>query len=166
MIFKNLPKGSTIYLLVKNDELKYIEGTLNSVSAPRMEMNPNQFPSSRTVIDMTFTVEGKTYTEAVDEQACMVESKQVGGVNLLAADKDSILQELKLTLKNSEEYLKSVETEVPKQQNRVEQCKELIASLDTEYAEKKAFDSRITKLEESAQETNAILKQILNKLDK
>jgi len=41
----------------------------------------------------------------------------------------------------------------------------LIASLDKDYAEKKALDARITKLEEGTQETNSMLKEILKKLN-
>lgn len=164
--FKNLPKNSVIYALIKGDTLKFLEGTLTNVSAPRMEMAPNQFPVSKTVVDITFSLDGKTYTEAIDDQASAFVSKQLGNINIIASDKDTILQELRVTLKNSEDYVKSAETEVPKQQKRIEECKELIATLDTAYAEKKAFDQRITKLEESTAQTNSMLKEILNKLNK
>ena len=84
----------------------------------------------------------------------------------MAADTQTILQELRTSLKNSETYLKNAEVEVPKQTKRVEEYKELIAILDTEYAEKKAFDKRITRLEQSSEETNSMLKEILQKLNK
>lgn len=164
--FKNLPKGSPIYILTKGEDLTYREGIINNIGLPRMEVNQNSFPASRTVLDMTFTVDGKTYTEAVGEMDSMFQSKQFTSTTLIATDSDTILRELRATLKSSEDYIKSTETEIPKQQKRIEQCKELIGSLDTDYAEKKEFDQRIKRLEDGASETNSMLKEILKKLSK
>lgn len=165
-LIKNLHKGSPLYILIKGDNIKYLEGQVESIGAPRTEVTPNSFPGSRTVIDVTFTVDGKTYTDPVVESAEGFDSAQMGGINLVAADTQTILQELRTSLKNSETYLKNAEVEVPKQTKRVEEYKELIAILDTEYAEKKAFDKRITRLEQSSEETNSMLKEILQKLNK
>ena len=69
-------------------------------------------------------------------------------------------------LEDAENYLKGTETEIPRQEKRKKQCEELIATLDTAFAEKQALDARIQKLEEGALETNSLLKQVLKKLDK
>lgn len=165
-LIKALRKGSPLYILIKGDTVKYLEGSIETIGNSRIDVTPNSFPGSMTVLDVTFVVDGKTYTETIPEQAEMFCSKQLGDPNLIASDTKSILQELKTSLKNSEDYLKSTETEIPKQTKRVEEYKELIATLDTEYAEKKALDKRISQLEESTQHTNAMLQEIINKLNK
>ncbi len=169
---KNLQKGGIVYALVKDEELKFLEGVAVSVGAVRAEM-PNiqagTFPTNmtaRNVLDFTFNFDGKTYTETIGEGDCVFQTKQLGGIALVATDKDSILLELRSSLKDAENYLKGTETEIPRQEKRKKQCEELIATLDTAFAEKQALDARIQKLEEGALETNSLLKQVLKKLDK
>lgn len=164
--FKNLTLGSPIYALVKGEHLIYLEGTVTAIGQPRFEVAQNQFPATRTVIDLTYSINGKTYTEAVGETDSMFQSSQFDGITLVTADSDAILRELRSTLKKSEEYLKSTETEIPKQTLRVEECNKLISDLDKDYADKKAMDDRIQKLEEGTKEINSLLKEILSKMDK
>ena len=171
-LIKNLQKGGIIYALVKDEELRFLEGTAVSVGAVRAEL-PNiqtgTFPTNittRNVLDFTFNFDGKTYTETIGEGDVMFQTKQMGGIALVATEKDTILRELRSSLKDAENYLKGTETEIPRQQKRKAQCEELIATLDTAFAEKQALDARIQKLENGAQETNTLLKQLLKKLDK
>ena len=165
---KGLPQGSILYCLVKGEELKYSEGSLVSVSAPRNDIpqmpsvNFSMPPAIRTVVDVTFNVDGKTYTETIGEADSTVIPKTMGAVALISPDKEVILQEIRATLKGSEDYLKDVN----RQENRVQQCKELISQLDTAFAEKQAMDARITKLEESSVKTNELLTQILKEIKK
>lgn len=165
---KGMSQGGLLYCLIKGEELKYCEGTLVSVSAPRNEipqMQTGQFNMTtpfRSVVDVTFIVDGKTYTETIAENDSVIIPKTMGALAVVSNDKSVILQELRSTLKGAEDYLKDVK----RQENRVKQCKELITQLDTEFAEKQAMDKRISKLEESSVKTNELLNQILKEIKK
>lgn len=161
MTLKSLTPGSPIYVLIKGDKYTYKEGVLNSIGQSRVQ--PGQLPMF--VSDFTYQIDGTTYTDVIGDQDLILQTSKLGAISLIAPDIDTIIRELKISLKNSEDYLKSTETEIPKQQQRIVECKELIASLDKDYAEKKALDARITKLEEGTQETNSMLKEILKKLN-
>ena len=175
ILFKDLTAGSPIYALIKADnELQFSEGAIVSIGQQRAELPqpsangafpfPGNMPAPKTVVDVTYTIEGKNYTDAVDVTACMFPTEKTGAITLVATDKEPIIREIKATLKRSEDYLKNVEVEVPKNRKRVEDCKTLISLLDTEYAEKQVFENRIKKLEEGSATTNKLLNQILSKL--
>ena len=174
ILFKDLSAGSPIYALIKaDDELQFSEGSIVSIGQQRTELPPannggfpfpGNMPAPKTVIDVTYTIEGKNYTDAVEVTACMFPTEKTGAITLVATDKEPVIREIKATLKRSEDYLKNVEVEVPKNRKRVEDCKTLISLLDTEYAEKQVFENRIKKLEEGSATTNKLLNQILSKL--
>lgn len=175
ILFKDLTAGSPIYALIKaDDELQFSEGAIVSIGQQRAELPqpsangafpfPGNMPTPKTVVDVTYTIEGKNYTDAVDVTACMFPTEKTGAITLVATDKEPIIREIKATLKRSEDYLKSIEVEVPKNRKRVDDCKALIGLLDTEFAEKQEFENRIKKLEEGNATTNKLLTQILSKL--
>ena len=175
ILFKDLTAGSPIYALIKADnELQFSEGAIVSIGQQRAELPqpsangafpfPGNMPTPKTVVDVTYTIEGKNYTDAVDVTACMFPTEKTGAITLVATDKEPIIREIKATLKRSEDYLKSIEVEVPKNRKRVDDCKALIGLLDTEFAEKQEFENRIKKLEEGNATTNKLLNQILSKL--
>lgn len=169
--FKGLTAGTLVYALVKSDDLKYVEGSIVSVSQPRMnmpEMMPGQMqlPSVQEVLDVTYTLDGKNYTDMVDATACMFPTKSPGALTLVSTDKDAIVRELRATLKSGENYLKEAEREVPKQKKRMEQCKELISQLDTEYKERQETEQRFAKIEETQRTQGGKLDQILALLQK
>lgn len=129
-------------------------------------MQQGQFPMAtpKTVVDVTYSIDNKNYTDAVEVTSCMFPTEKLGDITLIATDKDPIIRELHATLKRAEDYIKSVETEVPRNKKRIDDCKKLIGSLDTVYAEKQELDLRIKKLEDSNAHTNELLTQILSKL--
>lgn len=129
-------------------------------------MQQGKFPMAtpKTVVDVTYSIDNKNYTDAVEVTSCMFPTEKLGDITLIATDKDPIIRELHATLKRAEDYIKSVETEVPRNKKRIDDCKKLIGSLDTVYAEKQELDSRIKKLEDSNAHTNELLTQILSKL--
>ena len=161
-----MAKGSALYVLVKTDELEYKEGKFIGVGMPRVEVQSNGLAVPRSVIDVTYSVDGVNYTDAADVNAPFFSTYKLGALALVATDKSSVLNEVRETLNESETYLKESETEIPKSKKRVVRCKELIGQLDTEFAEKQAIENRFVKLEEQSSETNALLKEILKKLDK
>ena len=90
----------------------------------------------KTVVDVTYSIDNKNYTDAVEVTSCMFPTEKLGDITLIATDKDPIIRELHATLKRAEDYIKNVETEVPRNKKRIDDCKKLIGSLDTVYAEK------------------------------
>lgn len=176
ILFKDLTPGSTVYALVKNpNELNYIEGSIVSIGQQRVDMhmpdfNSGQAPSMqnfqapKTVVDVTYCLDGKNYTDAVEVTAYMFPTEKPGAISLITTDKEAIVRELHATCKRSEDYVKSTETEVPRNKKRIDDCKALISLLDTKYAEKQELENRIKKLEDGNAETNKLLNQILNKL--
>lgn len=174
-LFKGLAAGTVIYALLKGDDMKYQEGSIVSVSQPRVnmpEMKPGQMqvPSMQEVVDVTYSIDGKNYTDMVDVTASMFPTRNPGVLTLVSTDKDAIVRELRATLKASENYLKEAEREVPKQEKRIGQCKELIAELDTEFKERQETENRFAKIESTQKEQGGklddiqgMLRQLLNK---
>jgi len=172
MLFKDLTAGQTIYALLKGDELKYREGSIVTVGQPRMEMPQNggqmplQVPSLRNVVDVTYTIDGKNYTDVVDVSASVFSTQNTGEVTLVATEKDAVVKELHATLRTSENYLSEAEKNVPKQKKRVKECKALIAQLDTVFMEKQQTEERFIKLEETQKEQSSKLDEILKVIRK
>lgn len=169
VLFKDLTPASVVYALMKGDDIKYCEGSIVSVGHARMnmqEMKPGQMqmPSMQQVVDVTYSLDGKNYTDAVDVTASMFPSKQPGTLTLLSTDKDAIVRELHATLKSSENYIKEAEKEVPKQEKRIKQCKDLVAMLDTEFKERQENEQRFVKLEEAQRQQGTKLDEILSLL--
>ena len=161
-----MPKGGCIYALVKGDKLEYKEGKIVNVGIPRVEMGKDALTSARTVVDVTCSFGDVTFTDVAEVNLPMLQTKQLGGeIALVATDSETILKEVRATLKVSENYIKEAKTEVPKNEKRITQCKELIGQLDTAFAEKQEFEQRISQLESSSAETNKLLKQLLKKLE-
>ena len=173
-LFKDLSVGSPIYALVKgDDELHYEEGSIVSIGQQRLDIpQPNsgtfvpQMPTTKNVVDVTYTLMGKNYTDAVEVTSYMFPTEKTGAITLIATDKEPIIRELKATQKRAEDFLKKVETEIPRNKKRVEECKAYISLLDTEYAEKQEMETRIKRLEEGTAETNNLLKSLIAKFDK
>ncbi len=170
-LFKGLTAGTVIYALMKGDDMKYQEGTIISVSQPRMnypDMKPGQMqlPTVQEVVDVTYSIDGKNYTDMVEVTASMFPTKNPGVLTLVSTEKDTIVRELRATLKASENYLKEAEREVPKQEKRIGQCKELIAQLDTEFKERQQTEERFAKIESTQKEQGGKLDQILALLQK
>lgn len=170
-LFKDLTAGALVYALVKGDELKYTEGTIVSVSQPRMVMpemkaGQMQMPTMQNVVDVTYSLDGQNFTDVVDVTASMFPTKNPGAMTLVSTDKEAVVRELHATLKTSENYLKEAEREVPKQKKRIKDCKALIAQLDTGFQERQQTEERFAKLEETQKEQGGKLDQILELLKK
>lgn len=168
---KDLTNGSTLYALIKGEDLKYIEGTVTNIGTqrnefPKIDPMQNYQPAMlpRMVVDLTYSLEDKTYTDAVEISNCMFPTDKPGAITLVATSVEPIVRELKASLKSNEDYLKETEKRIPNAKKKIQQCNDLIAKLDVEFAQKQQIEKRITKLEEAGEQTNALLQQILNKL--
>lgn len=162
-LFKDLTVGQPVYALTKGSELKYTEGKIVSVGMQRMDM-PKEVAIPRNVIDITYELGGVNYTDTVNITDSMFPTTKTGATTLVATSKDTILRELRASLKIDEDFLSTVEETKKQKQKNVKQYKTLIGKLDTEWAEKQALESRISILENNSKETNTLLKSILDKL--
>ena len=129
----------------------------------RMDM-PKEVAIPRNVIDITYELGGVNYTDTVNITDSMFPTTKTGATTLVATSKDTILRELRASLKIDEDFLSTVEETKKQKYKNVQQYKKLIGQLDTEWAEKQALESRITTLENNSKETNQLLKSILDKL--
>lgn len=171
VLFKDLTPSSVIYALTKGDEIKYQEGSIVSVSAPRMNMpqmqsGQMQMPTMQNVVDVTYSLNGKNFTDMVDVTASVFSSNKTGDIALISTDKEAIVRELHATLKMSENYIKEAEREVPKQKKRIKECKNLVAQLDNDFKERQQTEERFSKIEETQREQGGKLDEILNLLKK
>lgn len=174
ILFKDLTAGQSVYALIKGDEVKYFEGSIVSIGQQRVDMpqtpaqmpNPMQMPSIKNVVDVTYQIDGKNYTDVVDVTASVFPTNKMGDVSLIATEKDAVVRELHATLRNSESYIAEAEKQVPRQKTRVKQCKELISQLDTEFMEKQQTEERFAKIEEAQKEQGGKLDKILELLSK
>lgn len=171
-LFKNMTAGNQVYVLIKDDNLKYHVGTIVTVGSARTEMQKNEsgdfpisMPQYKQVVDVTYSVDGKNYTDTVDTTAEMFLTKNLGGLALVTTNKEYIVKELRITKQQCDDYVKNAESEVPRQQKRSEQCDTLIAELDTEFAEKQKFEARLQRIEDDNSETKQLLKSLLKKMD-
>lgn len=171
VLFKDLTPGQSVYALIKGEELRYCEGSIVSVGQQRMDMPQTQvgqmpMPSFKNVVDVTYSIEGKNYTDTVDVTAAVFPTDKPGALSLVATDKEAVVRELHATLKTSENYLKEAEREVPKQKKRVKDCKALISQLDTDFKERQQTEERFAKLEEAQRQQGGKLDEILELLKK
>lgn len=167
-LFKDMATGATVHALVKGEELRYVTGTVVSIGQPRVDMpNPIQGIGQgyKQMVDVTFAVDGKNYTDAVEVTACMFPTNKLGGVSLVATDTEPIVRELRATEKLDADYLKQTESEIPKREKRIEACKQLIAELDTDYKEKRETEDRFIRIEKKQEEFGGMLKRILDAVE-
>jgi hypothetical protein len=171
ILFRDLAPAQTVYVLAKGNEMKYCEGSIVSVGQPRMEMpnatpTPMTMPTMRQVVDVTYTVGEKNYTDAVDVTASVFPTEKNGEVMMVATEKEAIVKELHATLKSSENYITEAEKRVPKEKKRVKECKALIAQLDTVFMERQQTEQRFTKIEEAQKQQGDKLDEIIDMMKK
>lgn len=171
-LFKDMTPGAMIHALVKEDKLRYVTGAVVSVGQQRVEMpkvdNPMQAIGQgyKQVVDVTFSIDGKNYTEAVDATAYMFSTNKLGGVSLVATDTEPIVRELHATEKLDADYVKTAKAEVPKREKRIRECKILIAELDTEFRKEQETEERFARLEKKQEEIGGMLDRILKAVEK
>ncbi|WP_287385845.1 hypothetical protein [Lachnospira sp.] len=72
------------------------------------------------VIDITYELNGKTFTDVIGVNDSTFSTKKPGAVTLVATSKDVILKEVKTSLKLDEEFLNSVDKTIERKKNNVE----------------------------------------------
>lgn len=175
-LFKDISQGALVYALNKGSELGYHEGNIVSIGKQRVDVPqmpqvqngqlPTQMPIIRNVVDVTYSIDGKTYTDAVDITASAFVTNNLGGSAIIATSKDAIVNELRQTEQSIENYIAEAEKRLPNEREQLKSCKALIAKLDVAYKEKQQTEERFTKIEAGQKELADKLDKILEKLGK
>lgn len=149
-MFKDLKNGFQVSVLDKSGKTPvYKIGNVVSVSAPRVDptrqMQPGQFPNpmmySERVLDLTVECDGQTNTYVVQENGNVASIASL----TLACTTDPILNEVRAIHKTSSDVIASVD----RHQEVVSKCESIMEELNPTFAESKAQNERIDKIESS-----------------
>lgn len=148
-MFKDLKNGFQVSILDKSQKTPiYKVGSVISVSAPRVDtrqVSPGQLPNpamfAERVIDLTVECDGQTNTFVVPENANVASMATL----TLACSQDPILNEVRAMHKTSSDIIASVD----RHKEVVTKCESIIKELNPAFAESKAQNERIDKIEEA-----------------
>lgn len=160
MYFKELKPNYIVHILCKGDELKYTQGKVVSVSAPRFQpadMKTGYQNFGNTVVDVTISTDEGTNTYTMMDNITITYTTD----KVLSTDKEGIVKELQSIKNTCEEVLNSVEAN----KKKLATCNTLLSELDTDFKIKKENDERMSKLENNIESLNHTLHQILQKLN-
>lgn len=150
-MFKDLQKGFPIHVLDKTEGTKYFCGTIVFVGKPRYEDGPMDMsrPIYDRVIDLTVEYGGKNKTFVVPE------TSNVQGTSsyTLACSTESIINELNASIKSSTDIIESV----PRHKENISQCKEILKSVDKNYAKELQTTERIERIEKALEKLTSKL---------
>lgn len=150
MNFKDIKAGFNLFILDKST-YEFQEKRVSSVSVPRLENKVGSMPQM--VVDITVDNPAKTYVLPAES------SKAYTDCLTLSTTKESVVTDIKVMQSAIEHELQ----EVPKKQEQLKKCKELLSELDTEYKERQQTEQRITGLEKRFDSFESMLKAIYNK---
>lgn len=160
-MFKDLKNGFQVSVLDKSGKFPvYKIGNVVSVSAPRVDptrqMQPGQFPSpmmySERVLDLTVECDGQTNTYVVQENGNVASIASL----TLACTAEPVLNEVRAIHKSSSDIIASVD----RHREVVAKCEGIMEELNPTFAESKAQNERIEKIENSISAVADSVKQI------
>lgn len=170
-MFKDLKNGFQVNVLDKSGKTPvYKIGNVVSVSTPRVEpakqMQPGQFPNpmmySERVLDLTVECDGQTNTYVVQENANVASIASL----TLACTAEPILNEVRAIHKTSSDIISSVD----RHKEVVTKCEDILKELNPAFADSKAQNERIDKIEaavsgvaDSVRQIQQILQSTTNK---
>lgn len=146
-MFRDLKNGFQVCILDKSKKTpEYKIGNVVSVSQPRLDtpqMQMGQIPNpmmySDRVIDLTIECEGQTNTFVVKESANVASISSV----TIACSSEPILNEVRALLKTSTDIIASVDHH----KEVVQKCEDILKELNPAFADSKAQNERIDRIE-------------------
>lgn len=146
-MFKDLKNGFQVCLLDKSQKTPvYKIGNVISASVPRLEprqMQAGQIPNpmmySDRVLDLTIECDGQTNTYVVQENANVASIASL----TLACTAEPILNEVRAIHKTSSDIIASVD----RHKEVVLKCEDILKELNPAFADSKAQNERIDKIE-------------------
>lgn len=163
-MFSNLNAGSVLYVLDTKDKLKLTTGQITNVSVPRPKINTfnpaAMYQQPETVIDIIADVNGERR-----------EFKQVPSNTsianfgpdafILADSRDAMLSQVNTMLQNSKSILESVD----KHKAMIQDCKEILITLNPSLAAEAQRDTAINTLQSQVNTLTEQFKQLISALN-
>lgn len=139
-MFKDLKKGSVVYVLDSSEKPKYYKAIIVSVSEPYFpQIQPGQpYPQQR-LVNVVANVNGNNENyEGLPENFEITSKNNVA----LACSPDILSRQVETMLQNSREIIDSVE----RHREITASCEEILKNLSPAYAKTKAQDEKIDSL--------------------
>lgn len=155
MLFKDIKQNYPVYILNKT-ELELIQGKAQSVSFPRLQVNPNT-GKTEMVVDVTVEANNNTATYAIPENLSVTYADNL----VLATDKTSLISEIEAMKNTAEQVLASVDH----QKKVLDKSSSLLAELNPAFKEKQETEQRFSNIENNMQELKDMMTNLLKKLD-
>lgn len=156
LLFKDIKQNYPVYILNK-DDMTVTPGKVVTVSFPRFDsMKVMSQTPGQMVIDFEIEANGKTATYAIPESL----SVTYAGSLVLATEKEGLVREIEAMKNSAEQVLASVD----KQKGIVEKATALLVDLNPQFKEKKEYDERLSKMENSIGEMRDILNNFIKEL--
>lgn len=156
-MFKDLKQGFAVHILDKTNRVPvYKTGTVVSVSAPRIDTQASQgapMPNmySPRVVDLTVDVDDSTKTYTVPETGTVAG----GGTFVMACDTSAILNEVRALHKTSSDAID--EKNIQLHREIAASCENIMGELDKQFADSKATNERIDRIEEGLKRIESLL---------
>lgn len=141
-MFKELRKGSLVYVLNTSDIPHYYTGIVSSVSDPYFpQLQPGQFnPLQQQYVNISVNVNGVTE----QYQQLPVNSVITTNGNVtVSCSQDALSNEVNALLRTSNDVINSID----KHRMIAEKCEDILKDLNPQYAQSKEQEEKIQKLE-------------------
>lgn len=156
-MFSSLNQGSPLYIIEKNNGLKYNQGTVVSVSLPRMDYSNS---SSFQVIDIKCSINGET-REFNSIPTTYSQVTYNNGTIIISESKDGIQNAVENMVNESKECLKNKEI----YQKTIEQGEIILKQINPQLARESERDERLNTLENKFNGVENKLDQILKAIN-
>lgn len=156
MVFKDLKAGYPIHLLDRIT-MKYEQAKVMNVGLPHNDPTPGQY--GKMLIDVTIqTKDGKQNAYSLSDS----EQTAYAGNLMISVSKEYVLNEVRSTKVQAEEYIKSVESK----KTIITACDKLLGEIDTDFKEKQENEERFKKIDERFEGLEGTLGKILAAVNK
>lgn len=157
MTFKEVKQGHTVYILDKSAltlsegrvtaAAQHLGGTLGTYTQAQGQL----------MVDVTIEVDGKAQTYTIPETLAVTFANNI----VLATTQQGLAGEVQRMKAEAERILASVD----RQKEIVDKADGLLAELNPQYKERQETERRFGKIEESVNGIQAMVKQLLSKLE-
>lgn len=158
-MFKDLKQGFAVHILDKTSRVPvYKTGTVVNATEPRIDTQasqqgtapiPNMYAPK--VIDLTIDFDGVNKTYVVPELGMVASA----GAFIMACDTATILNEVRAMHKTSSDAI--AEENIATHRKIVESCEDIMGEIDKSFADSKATNERIDRIEEGLKRIESLL---------
>lgn len=160
-MFSAISQGSLIHIVDKTDGLKYKTGEVISVS--HNNTFGGAFGTTSFAPNGTMTIKAKVDGNVIDYPEVPINGSVASynnGATVVCETKDALIAELEKTLQNAKQILANR----PKYEKQVNDCEEILKTVNPVFAKDKERDDRINSLDSKVTSMEGKLDKILNAL--